>query len=153
MDDPEKLHIVMFPWLAFGHVLPYLELSKLMAQEGHRISFISTPRNIDRLPELPPDLRPRIDLVKFPVPKVDGLPENAEATTDLPGEKLPSLKKAFDDLHQPMTRFLETSHPDWIIYDFALTGCRLSLLSIGFHGRSCLYSMQRRCVSVDQPPS
>ena len=119
MDDPEKLHVVMFPWLAFGHILPYLELSKLMAQEGHRISFISTPRNIDRLPKLPLNLRPLIDLVEFPLPKVDGLPENAEATTDLPYEKVPYLKKAFDGLQKPMTRFFETSKADWVIYDFA----------------------------------
>lgn len=48
-----KLHIVMFPWLAFGHIIPYLKLSKLIAQKGHKISFISTSRNIDRLPKLP----------------------------------------------------------------------------------------------------
>ena len=89
MDYPEKLHIVMFPWLAFGHILPYLELSKLIAREGHLISFISTPRNIDRLPKLPLNLQPLIDLVKFPLPNIDNLPENAEATTDLPYEKIP----------------------------------------------------------------
>ncbi|CBI40856.3 unnamed protein product, partial [Vitis vinifera] len=119
MDDPEKLHIVMFPWLAFGHILPYLELSKLIAQEGHRISFISTPRNIERLPKLPPNLQPLIDLVKFPLPNDDNLPENAEATTDLPYGNIPYLKKAFDGLQEPVTRFLETSHPDWVIHDFA----------------------------------
>ncbi|KAJ9670271.1 hypothetical protein PVL29_026675 [Vitis rotundifolia] len=119
MDDPEKLHIVMFPWLAFGHILPYLELSKLIAQEGHRISFISTPRNIDRLPKLPQNLQPLIDLVKFPLPNDDNLPENAEATTDLPYGNIPYLKKAFDGLQEPVTRFLETSHPDWVIHDFA----------------------------------
>ena len=119
MDDPEKLHIVMFPWLAFGHILPYLELSKLIAQEGHRISFISTPRNIERLPKLPPNLQPLIDLVKFPLPNDDNLPDNAEATTDLPYGNIPYLKKAFDGLQEPVTRFLETSHPDWVIHDFA----------------------------------
>lgn len=119
MDDPEKLHIVMFPWLAFGHILPYLELSKLIAQKGHRISFISTPRNIDRLPKLPPILQPLINLIKLPLPKVDNLPENAEATTDLPYEKIPYLKKAFDGLQEPVTRFLINSHPDWVVHDFA----------------------------------
>ncbi|KAK9285523.1 hypothetical protein L1049_024717 [Liquidambar formosana] len=62
MAGEQKLHIVMFPWLAFGHMIPFLELAKLIAQKGHL---------------------------------------------------------AYDDLQQPMTRFLQTSDPDWILYDFA----------------------------------
>ncbi|XP_027768848.1 LOW QUALITY PROTEIN: putative UDP-rhamnose:rhamnosyltransferase 1, partial [Solanum pennellii] len=52
-SNTKKLHIVMFPWLAFGHIIPFLELSKFIARKGHKISFISTPKNIDRLPKLP----------------------------------------------------------------------------------------------------
>ena len=66
MPNKKKLHIAMFPWLAFGHMIPYLELAKLMAQKGHHISFLSTPQNIDRLPKLPPNLASLIDLVKLP---------------------------------------------------------------------------------------
>uniref|UniRef100_A0A2N9I3G4 UDP-glycosyltransferases domain-containing protein n=1 Tax=Fagus sylvatica TaxID=28930 RepID=A0A2N9I3G4_FAGSY len=53
MAEPKKLHIAMFPWLAFGHIIPFLELGKLIARKGHRVSFISTPRNIERLPKIP----------------------------------------------------------------------------------------------------
>jgi hypothetical protein len=34
MDGPDELHIAIFPWLAFGHKIPYLELAKLIAQKG-----------------------------------------------------------------------------------------------------------------------
>ncbi|THF98345.1 hypothetical protein TEA_022583 [Camellia sinensis var. sinensis] len=84
-----KLHIVMFPWLAFGHMIPYLELAKFIAQKGHKISFVSTPRNIQRLPKLPPNLSPFIHF------------------------------KAFDGLETGLAGFLQASTPDWIIYDFA----------------------------------
>ncbi|KAL3635389.1 hypothetical protein CASFOL_019936 [Castilleja foliolosa] len=118
-DEKTQLHIVMFPWLAFGHIIPYLELSKHLAQKGHKISFISTPRNIDRLPELPPHLASSITLVKIPLPKLPELPENAEATSDIHGEQMDFLKRAFDGLEPGLTRFLEQSNPDWVIYDFA----------------------------------
>ena len=118
-DEPQKLHIAMFPWLAFGHMIPSLELGKLIARKGHRISFISTPRNIERLPKIPPDLLPLITFVKLPLPHVENLPENAEATTDVPHHIIPYLKKAHDGLQQPLSQFLETSAPDWIIHDFA----------------------------------
>ncbi|XP_020554809.1 UDP-glycosyltransferase 91D1-like [Sesamum indicum] len=117
--DHQPLHIAVFPWLAFGHIIPYLELSKHVAQRGHRISFISTPRNIDRLLKLPPHLSSSIALVKIPLPRIAELPENAEATMDIHGGQMDHLKTAFDGLEAGLTRFLEDSRPDWIIYDFA----------------------------------
>lgn len=114
-----KLHIVMFPWLAFGHIIPYLELSKLLAQKGHKISFISTPRNIDRLPKLPHKYSTTITFVKIPLPKVDGLPKNAEATMDIHTKDIVYLKKALDGMELELTSFLEKISPDWIIHDFA----------------------------------
>ncbi|KAJ0046445.1 hypothetical protein Pint_05383 [Pistacia integerrima] len=56
MADAKQLHVAMFPWLAFGHMIPYFELAKRIAQKGHKVSFISTPRNIKRLPKIPPNL-------------------------------------------------------------------------------------------------
>ncbi|CDP01582.1 unnamed protein product [Coffea canephora] len=114
-----SLHVVMFPWLAFGHFIPFLELSKFIAQRGHKVSFISTPKNIDRLPRIPPEFASSITFVKIPLPPVDGLPENVEATVDLGGLDVAVLKKAYDGLEPELTRFLEYSAPDWIIYDFA----------------------------------
>jgi hypothetical protein len=104
-DEPQKLHIAMFPWLAFGHMIPSLELGKLIARKGHRVSFISTPRNIERLPKIPPDLLPLITFVKLPLPHVENLPENAEATMDVPHHIIPYLKIAHDGLQQPLSHF------------------------------------------------
>ncbi|KAI8536434.1 hypothetical protein RHMOL_Rhmol10G0256900 [Rhododendron molle] len=117
--DDTKLHIVVFPWLAFGHMIPFLELSKLIAQKGHRVTFVSTPKNIDRLPKLPPNLSALVTLVKIPLPQVEKLPEYAEATIDLPYDKVKYLKMAYDQLEQPIARLLRDTSPDWVIYDFA----------------------------------
>ncbi|PKI61445.1 hypothetical protein CRG98_018128 [Punica granatum] len=113
-----ELHIVMFPWLAFGHMIPFIEVAKHMARKGHRISFVSTPQNIDRLPRISPELTTLIDFVKIPLPAVENLPENAEATSDLTYDKVQYLKKAYDLLREPMTRLLESLAPDFVIYDF-----------------------------------
>ncbi|KAK7386195.1 hypothetical protein VNO78_26234 [Psophocarpus tetragonolobus] len=118
-EKHKKLNIALFPWLAFGHIIPYFELAKLIAQKGHKISLISTPRNIHRLPKVPENLQTLLDLIEIPLPHVDKLPENAEATVDIPHHIIPYLKKAFDGLQHPLTTFLERSKPDWIICDFA----------------------------------
>ncbi|KAF8404722.1 hypothetical protein HHK36_009611 [Tetracentron sinense] len=119
MDSSGALHVVMFPWLAMGHLIPFLELSKRLAQKGHRVSFVSTPRNIKRLPQISPDLSPLINFVSLPLPHIDTLPENAEASIDIPAQKSQSLKMAYDGLEAPLTTFLQNSVPNWIIFDFA----------------------------------
>ncbi|CAN1180169.1 Putative UDP-rhamnose:rhamnosyltransferase 1 [Linum perenne] len=121
-DDESKkqLHIAVLPWLAFGHMMPFLELSKLIAEKGHSISFISTPRNIERLHPIPPHLSHLINFVPIPLPAGDGyLPDGAESTSNLPSHLVPHLKLAFDALEPEVAKFFESRKPDWIIYDFA----------------------------------
>ncbi|KAL5705332.1 hypothetical protein ACHQM5_023647 [Ranunculus cassubicifolius] len=112
-------HIVLFPWLAFGHLLPFLELAKSLAKKGNQITFISTPRNIIRLPKIPSNLAHLINFKELQLPETENLPREAEATSDLPLNMVPYLKKAFDGLASPMNDLLESLAPDWIIYDFA----------------------------------
>nr|CAB3497799.1 unnamed protein product [Digitaria exilis] len=119
-----KLDVVLFPWLAFGHMIPYLELAKRLAARGHAVTFLSTPRNIARLPPVPPHLSPRLRLVALPPPAiVEGLPEGAESTADVPPEKNELIKKLADGLAAPFSAFLAGAlaagrRPDWIVHDF-----------------------------------
>ncbi|XP_050205611.1 UDP-glycosyltransferase 91A1-like [Mercurialis annua] len=122
-ENDHKLHIAMFPWLAFGHMIPFLELSIVIAQKGHKISFISTPKNIDRLPKIPQNLAHLINFIKLPLPYVQNLPLHAESTTDLPLEDTWHLTKAYDLLQEPFSQFLQSnidnnSLPNWILFDF-----------------------------------
>ncbi|CBI40427.3 unnamed protein product, partial [Vitis vinifera] len=112
-----NMHVVMVPWLAFGHMIPHLQLAIALAEAGIHVSFISTPRNIQRLPKLSPTLLPLINLVALPLPAVLGLPEGCEATVELPFEKIKYLKIAYALLKQPLKRFLEGASPDWMIVD------------------------------------
>lgn len=116
----KPLHVVMFPWLAMGHLIPFLHLSKLLASKGHKISFISTPRNLSRLSQIL-KIPISLNLVPIPFPQVPNLPEKAESSTDIPHQKAQALKIAFDLLKQPVFEFLENleTKPDWILYDYA----------------------------------
>ncbi|GJM95930.1 hypothetical protein PR202_ga12726 [Eleusine coracana subsp. coracana] len=122
-SSPRPLRIVIFPWLAFGHLHPYLELAESLALRGHHVSFISTPRNLARLPPVRHAAAPRVDLVALPLPRVDGLPDGAESTNSVPGDKFHLLFQAFDGMAEPFAEFLgaayadEKKRPDWIIID------------------------------------
>ncbi|CAN6999238.1 unnamed protein product [Brassica rapa subsp. trilocularis] len=113
------MHVAMFPWLAMGHLLPFFRMSKLLAQKGHKVSFISTPRNIERLPNLPSSLSSFITFVSFPLVPFPGSTPGSECSMDVPYSKQPSLKSAFDLLQKPLTEFLQEESPDWVIYDYA----------------------------------
>ncbi|KAF8685284.1 hypothetical protein HU200_044050 [Digitaria exilis] len=124
-SSSRPLHIVICPWLAFGHMLPYLELADRLASRGHHVTYITTPRNLTRLP--PPHHHHHtggaIDLVALPLPPVDGLPAGAESTNDVPADELPHLWDAFDRLAAPFSDYLAAAcsaageRPDWILAD------------------------------------
>ncbi|WVZ60199.1 hypothetical protein U9M48_010251 [Paspalum notatum var. saurae] len=120
----QRMHVVIFPWLAFGHLLPGMELAQRLASRGHRVSFVSTPRNLARLPRLPPALAPRVHLVALPLPRVDGLPDGAESTNDVPYDAFELHRKASDGLAAPFSAFLDAAcandgddRPDWVVVD------------------------------------
>ncbi|KAE8703217.1 UDP-glycosyltransferase 91C1 [Hibiscus syriacus] len=120
MDNRKSLHIVMFPWLAMGHFIPFFRLSKLLALKGHKISFVSTTGNLSKLPKIPSNLSSHMTLISFPLPPVPNLPYLAESSMDITDHnQQQSLKHALDLLKPLLSSFLQSSKPDWIIYDYA----------------------------------
>ncbi|TVU45498.1 hypothetical protein EJB05_04987, partial [Eragrostis curvula] len=116
------LHVVICPWLAFGHLLPYLELAERLALRGHRVSYVATPGNIARLPPVRPAAAPLIDLVALPLPRVDGLLDGADSTNNVPRGQSELLWKAFESLAAPFAEFLSAAcasgkRPDCLIVD------------------------------------
>ncbi|TXG62922.1 hypothetical protein EZV62_009916 [Acer yangbiense] len=118
----EVMNVVMFPWSAFGHMMPFFQLSIALAKSGVEVSFVSTPKNIQRLPKPPSNLSTLINFVELPLPTLHNnhhelLPEGAEATVDIPSDKIQYLKIAYDLLQHPFKQFIAQRIPDWIIID------------------------------------
>ncbi|GLU19395.1 hypothetical protein SLE2022_356490 [Rubroshorea leprosula] len=90
-------NIVMFPFMAQGHIRPFLALAhQIAARYGHAVTFINTPLNINKLRSfLPPNSS--IRLLEIPFCSSDhSLPPNSENTDALP--------------YPLMLRLLQTSH-------------------------------------------
>ncbi|GLJ19497.1 hypothetical protein SUGI_0352130 [Cryptomeria japonica] len=115
----EPLHVLMFPWLAHGHISAYAELSIRLAQKGTKVSFFSTPLNIAKIKPLFASRQvPQIQLLQLPLPKVAGLPPEIESTSDLPMHLTPLFNKAVDGLEAPFEKLLAEICPDCVIFDF-----------------------------------
>ncbi|RLN23108.1 putative UDP-rhamnose:rhamnosyltransferase 1 [Panicum miliaceum] len=120
-----SMHVLMLPWLAFGHILPFTELAKRIARQGHRVTLLSTPRNTRRLIRIPPDLAGLVHVVDVHLPRVERLPEGAEASIDLPSDDLrPYLRVAYDTAFAgKLSGILREppgpERPDWVLFDYA----------------------------------
>ncbi|XP_057830005.2 putative UDP-rhamnose:rhamnosyltransferase 1 [Cryptomeria japonica] len=121
MATQHQLHVVMFPWLAHGHITPFLELAKSLVTYELRISFVSTPLNITRIKK---QIVPGIELVELPLPSIDGLPVGVESTAGLSEigrtDLIPLLFQALDLCEQPFATLLKLLSPDFVIHDTTL---------------------------------
>jgi hypothetical protein len=145
---------VLCPWLAFGHLLPHLELAERLASRGHHVSYVSTPRNLARLPPRR-NAAGAIDLVPLPLPRVEGLPDGAESTNDIPGDRLEPLWEAFDGLAAPFAEYLGAAcapdgggrtRPDWVLADVFHHWAPVVALE---HGVPCAMLMSSPCMVAE----
>jgi len=117
-ENCKPLHVAMLPWLAMGHIYPYFELAKILAEKGHTVTFISSPKNIDQMPKIPQTIQPFINLVKSPLPHIEQL-QGEESSMNVPSNMIGYLKLAYDGLQDDVAMILKISKPDWVFYDCA----------------------------------
>ncbi|KAF8389311.1 hypothetical protein HHK36_026004 [Tetracentron sinense] len=127
-------HVVIFPFMAQGHTLPLLDLSKALLCRGIKVTIITTPSNAPTILQYIPK-QPLISLTVIPFPVVEGLPKGCENTSHLPSmDLMPSFLTATMELQQPFERILREMSdtgclPICVISDFflgwTLVTCRL----------------------------
>lgn len=109
----------MLPWLAHGHVSPYLELSKLLATKNFHIFFCSTSVILHSIQsKIPQNLSSNIQLVELTLPTSADLPPHRHTTAGLPSHLMFSLKRAFDSAAPAFDAIVRNVRPDLLIYDF-----------------------------------
>ncbi|GMJ10155.1 hypothetical protein like AT4G27570 [Hibiscus trionum] len=112
-----KLNVAVFPWVAYGHFIPFLHLSNKLAQKGHKISFL-----------LPKGVKPKLESLNqypsliqfFPLvlPRIDGLPPGAETTSVVPLNQQKHLAFAVDQTRDQVESIFKVTKPDIVLYDF-----------------------------------
>ncbi|KAK6121842.1 hypothetical protein DH2020_044455 [Rehmannia glutinosa] len=103
---PQKETLVLFPFMAQGHIIPFLPLAlKLEQEKGYSITFVNTPLNIQKLGQNLPKTS-TIRLIEIPFDATEhGLPPDSDAAGTLPQhlirhlvESSVALKPAFRNL-------------------------------------------------------
>ncbi|GFZ18204.1 UDP-Glycosyltransferase superfamily protein [Actinidia rufa] len=100
-----KENIVMFPFMAQGHIIPFLALALELEKKGYIITFVNTPQNIKKIqPLIPPTSAICLHEIPFDS-SAHGLYPNSETTESLPPLLMlrlivtsPTLQPAFREL-------------------------------------------------------
>ena len=118
MENSRELHIAMFPWFAFGHMIPFLHLSNELAERGHKITFFLPRKAQPKLQHL--NSHPHlITFHPLNVPHVDGLPPGTETASDIGRSLTHLLAIALDRTRDQVEVALRTLNPHILFYDFA----------------------------------
>ncbi|CAN4079999.1 unnamed protein product [Withania somnifera] len=120
MDNGDKpLRILMFPWLGYGHISPFLELAKKLSQRNFTIYLCSTPVTLNSIKKkLSQEFSPSIQFLELHLKTLPNLPPCLHTTNGLPPHLMDTLKEAFDLSSPDFTLILKTLKPDLLIYDF-----------------------------------
>ncbi|KAK9985665.1 hypothetical protein SO802_030616 [Lithocarpus litseifolius] len=145
----QMLHFILLPHLTQGHMIPMIDMAKLLAQHGVTVTIITTPLNatrnkpiIDRAIES--GLHIQLRQVQFPCTDV-GLPEGCETLNALPSKDMyKNLLTGIRMLQKPVEQILAelNPRPSCIISDkyFAWTNQTargLQIPRLVFDGTSC----------------
>ncbi|KAI3474617.1 hypothetical protein Pfo_029786 [Paulownia fortunei] len=146
---PEHLNFILIPFMAPGHIIPMIDMAKLLAERSVRVTIIVTPLNatrfssvIDRAVES--GLSIRLLQIRFPCQEA-GLPPGCESADSLPSyDLIRNFFVAINMLQQPLEEMLKElkPSPSCIICDkhiawTADTCTKFQIPRIIFDGMSC----------------
>ncbi|CAK9142544.1 unnamed protein product [Ilex paraguariensis] len=121
MDSQEtSFSLLMLPWLAHGHISPFLELAKQLAKRNFHVYLCSTPINLSSIEERIVELENQslsIEIVELHLPSSPELPPHYHTTNGLPIHLQPTLRKAFEMASPSLSNILKTLNPHLFIND------------------------------------
>ncbi|CDY45706.1 BnaC02g35080D [Brassica napus] len=168
-SNPKRLHVMFFPFMAHGHMIPTLDMAKLFSSRGAKSTILTTPLNskilqkhIDTFKNLNPSLEIEIQVLDFPCVQL-GLPEGCEDADFL------TLSNK-DDRQDMITKFflstrffkgqlenlLETMRPDCLTADMFFPWAtqaaeKFNVPRLVFHGFGYFPLCFAYCIKLHKP--
>ncbi|KAM5559681.1 hypothetical protein ABKV19_021055 [Rosa sericea] len=144
-----QLHFVLFPFMAQGHMIPMVDIARMLAQHGVAITIVTTPLNAARFETVlirakESGHKIRLIQLKFPS-KGAGLPHGCENLDMVPSFNLASnFFNATKGLQEPTEKLFEelTLKPSCIISYICLPwtiniSSMFNIPRISFNGTCC----------------
>ncbi|KAK4707977.1 hypothetical protein R3W88_028902 [Solanum pinnatisectum] len=121
-EKKNTINVVMLPWLAHGHISPFLELAKKLTTRNFHIYLCSTPINLSSIKKnVTKEYCESIELVELNLPSLPNLPPHYHTTNGLPHHLTNTLIEAFQNATPEFSKIVQTLNPDLVIYDLNMT--------------------------------
>ncbi|XP_020677377.1 scopoletin glucosyltransferase-like [Dendrobium catenatum] len=158
-SEANHLHMLFFPFMAQGHMLPMVDMAKIFAARGIRITILTTPVNATIIR---PSIDDSVQLHIIPFPSVEfGLPNGCENRSLMfDHDQVSNFFKALSSLRHSFDYVLGELYPDCVVTDMFLPWTYYVATARGiprlvFHGSSnfamCATTAFERCpLKVDK---
>ncbi|KAF8097157.1 hypothetical protein N665_0293s0007 [Sinapis alba] len=168
-SNPQKFHVMFFPFMAHGHMIPTLDMAKLFSRRGSKSTILTTPLNskilqnpIDTFKNLNPSLEIEIQVLDFPCVQL-GLPEGCEnadfLTLNNNDDRQDMIYKFFLSTRffkDQLENLLETMRPDCLIADMFFPWAtqaaeKFNVPRLVFHGFGYFPLCFDHCIRLHKP--
>lgn len=149
-ENLEKLHFVLIPLLAQGHMIPMIDMARIFAGHGVYVTLVITPGNATRsarsIQRASMQKKKNIHILEIPFPcKEVGLPPGCENLDSVPCRSLlKNFYNGLDRMKQPIEEYLKNHEtpPSCIISDKCMSWtCEIArkfhVPRLVFHGMGC----------------
>lgn len=139
-NENRELHIIFFPFLANGHIIPCVDLARVFAARGIRATIVTTHLNVPYISRTIGKANINIRTIKFPSTEDSGLPEGCENTESaLAPDKFIKFMKATLLLRDPLEHVLQEEQPHCLVADMFFpwatdSAAKFGIPRIVFHG-------------------
>ncbi|KAL4320106.1 hypothetical protein GQ457_18G016320 [Hibiscus cannabinus] len=151
MDSkPDPLHIMFFPHLAHGHMIPTIDLARLFARQGIKATILTTQLNtlfFSKIIQRERELGFDIDFLVINFPSMEaGLPEGIEIISSITSQEMGfKFFKAVSLLQQPLQQVLQDSRPSCLVADGMFpwateVASKVGIPRLVFYGTCCFAS-------------
>ncbi|XP_020677364.1 scopoletin glucosyltransferase-like [Dendrobium catenatum] len=152
-SEATHLHMLFFPFMAQGHMLPMVDMAKIFATRGARVTILTTPVNATIIR---PNIDDSVHLHIIPFPSAEfGLPDGCENRSfTLPDDQHINFFKATSSLRSPFDSVLRDLTPDCVVTDMFLpwtyhVASARGIMRLVFHGTNnfalCAMSAFEQC--------
>nr|GLL24783.1 UDP-glycosyltransferase 73D1-like isoform X1 [Ipomoea trifida] len=162
--ESRKPHFVLIPLLAQGHMIPMVDMARLLAKHGAKVTLVITPGNASRLSSTIHRAREserlEIHILEIPFPcQEHGLPHGCENLDSLASPALiRNFYAALDALQEPTETYLQETFPppSCIVSDKCLswtskTARRFQVPRLVFHGMCCFSLLCSNNIMLHKP--
>ncbi|KAA0031312.1 scopoletin glucosyltransferase-like [Cucumis melo var. makuwa] len=158
-----QLHMFLFPVMAPGHIIPIVDMAKLLSSRGVKITIVTTPINSisisNSIHNNSKSISPskiHLLILKFPSAEV-GLPdgcENLDFVTNT--AMIPKFISAFDLFQTPFEEAVREHRPHCIVVDMFFpwandVAAKFGIPRLNFHGTGFFSTCASEFIRIHEP--